>query len=88
MMASCMVYETDGSPARHDGVFKALKKRTENKQSNGECLRREDGFSQTHSFAVSSAMLSPAFVAEKVECVETRALLGDLRQPHSQLLAA
>ena len=34
-----------------------------------------------------ASILTAAFVAEKVESVATRALLGDLRRPHSRLFA-
>jgi len=87
-MASCMVFETGRWPARQDGTLQALQKGTDNQQINGERLRKVDYFTQTHSFAVSSTILNPAFLASEVTCRETRDLLGDMRQPHSQLLAA
>jgi hypothetical protein len=87
-MDSCMVFETGRWPARQDGTLQALQKGTDNQQINGERLRQADAFSQTHSFAVSSTILNPAFLAREVTCRETRDLLDDMRQPHSQLLAA
>ena len=34
-----------------------------------------------------ASILTAAFVAEKVASVESKALLGDLRRPHSRLFA-
>ena len=65
-MDSCMVFETGRWPARQDGTLQALQKGADNQQINGERLCKADYFRQTHSFAVSSTILDPAFLASKV----------------------
>jgi len=51
-------------------------------------LLQADYFDQMNVFPLPSTMLTPDFVAANVESAETKALLRDLRQPASQLLAA
>jgi hypothetical protein len=62
------VFETGRWPARQDGTLQALYKLTDKKQINGKCLGKADSFTQTHIFAVSSTILTPNFLAEKVTC--------------------
>ena len=56
-----------------------------NSQQN---LLKGDSFEQNSVCRLPASILTAAFVAEKVENEETRELLGDLRRPHSRLLAA
>jgi hypothetical protein len=50
-------------------------------------LLKPDYFYQTHAFPLSPSILTPTFVTDKVTHPATRALLRDLRQPHSNLMA-
>ena len=50
-------------------------------------LLKPDEFRQNMVCHLPTSILTAAFVAEKVVSEETRALLGDLRRPHSRLLA-
>ena len=44
-------------------------------------------FNQNMVCHLPTSILTAAFVVDKVASKETRALLGDLRRPHSRLLA-
>jgi hypothetical protein len=44
-------------------------------------------FDQNMVCPLPASILTATFVADKVASEETRALLGDLRRPHSRLLA-
>jgi hypothetical protein len=50
-------------------------------------LLKWDRFTQNMVCHLPDSILTATFVAEKVESEETRVLLGDLRRPHSRLLA-
>ena len=50
-------------------------------------LLKADYFNQNMVCPLPASILTATFVADKVVSEETRALLGDLRRPHSQLLA-
>ena len=50
-------------------------------------LLKADKFDQNIVCQLPTSILTATFVAEKVVSEETRALLGDLRRPHSRLLA-
>ena len=50
-------------------------------------LLKADYFYQNSVCHLPTSILTATFVAEKVVSEETRALLGDLRRPHSRLLA-
>jgi hypothetical protein len=50
-------------------------------------LLEADEFYQNMVCHLPTSILTATFVAEKVVSEETRALLGDLRRPHSRLLA-
>lgn len=50
-------------------------------------LLKADLFRQNMVCHLPSSILTAKFVADKVVSEETRALLGDLRRPHSRLLA-
>ena len=70
-----------------DGTLQTLSKKNENEESKKVFLLERESFIQTHFFPLSSSILTPEFVAEYVGHPETQALLSDLRQPHSQLVA-
>ena len=55
-----------------------------NSQQN---LLEADEFSQNMVCHLPTSILTAKFLADKVVSEETRALLGDLRRPHSRLLA-
>ena len=50
-------------------------------------LLKADGFKQNMVCHLPTSILTAKFVVDKVVSKETRALLGDLRRPHSRLLA-
>ena len=50
-------------------------------------LLKPDEFRQNMVCHLPTSILTAKFVADKVVSEETRALLGDLRRPHSRLLA-
>ena len=50
-------------------------------------LLEADSFDHNMVCHLPTSILTAAFVADKVASEETRALLGDLRRPHSRLLA-
>ena len=50
-------------------------------------LLEADTFYQNMACHLPNSILTAAFVVDKVVSEETRALLGDLRRPHSRLLA-
>ena len=50
-------------------------------------LLKADNFNHNMVCHLPTSILTAAFVADKVVGEETRALLGDLRRPHSRLLA-
>ena len=50
-------------------------------------LLKADYFEQNMVCHLPTSILTAKFVVEKVVSEETRALLGDLRRPHSRLLA-
>ena len=50
-------------------------------------LLKADSFNQNMVCHLPASILTAKFVVDKVESEETRALLGDLRRPHSRLLA-
>ena len=51
-------------------------------------LLKADRFDQIMVCHLPTSILTAKFVVDKVVSKETRALLGDLRRPHSNLLAA
>jgi hypothetical protein len=50
-------------------------------------LLDDDSFIQNMACHLPASILTATFVVDKVVSKETRALLGDLRRPHSRLLA-
>ena len=74
-------------PDLEDGTLQLSSKRVEKDQNKQNLLLDTDMFNQNQVFSLSSSILTPAFVEEKVEEVATKAVLNDLRLPHSQLLA-
>ena len=50
-------------------------------------LLQAERFEQNMVCHLPTSILTAKFVADKVVSEETRALLGDLRRPHSRLLA-
>ena len=50
-------------------------------------LLKADEFRQNMVCHLPTSILTAKFVVDKVVSEETRALLGDLRRPHSRLLA-
>ena len=50
-------------------------------------LLEDDCFKQNMVCHLPTSILTAKFVVDKVVSEETRALLGDLRRPHSRLLA-
>ena len=50
-------------------------------------LLEADFFVQNMACHLPTSILTATFMAKKVKNKETRALLGDLRRPHSRLLA-
>ena len=50
-------------------------------------LLKDDYFEQNMACHLPTSILTATFVVDKVVSEETRALLGDLRRPHSRLLA-
>ena len=50
-------------------------------------LLKPDEFRQNMACHLPTSILTAKFVVKKVKNKETRALLGDLRRPHSRLLA-
>ena len=50
-------------------------------------LLKADKFRQNMVCHLPASILTATFMADKVVSEETRALLGDLRRPHSHLLA-
>jgi hypothetical protein len=50
-------------------------------------LLKADTFNQNMVCHLPTSVLTATFVADKVVSEETRARLGDLRRPHSRLLA-
>ena len=50
-------------------------------------LLKADSFNQNMVCHLPTSILTATFVVDKVVSEETRALLGDLRRPHSRLLA-
>ena len=50
-------------------------------------LLKAGTFNQNMVCHLPTSILTATFVADKVVSEETRALLGDLRRPHSRLLA-
>ena len=50
-------------------------------------LLKPDEFRQNMACHLPTSILTAKFVVDKVVSEETRAILGDLRRPHSRLLA-
>merc|ERR1719469_1370236 len=84
MMDGCMVL-SENLGALQDGALQTLSEMTGNDE---ELLLKPDFFSQNQVISLSNNILTPTFVTEKVSNPTTQALLHDLRQPPSQLLAA
>ena len=56
-------------------------------QGNPEQLLEDDYFTEQHSFPVPSKLLTAAFVRKHVRDSKKKAVLLDMKQPHSDLLA-
>ena len=82
----CMIF-SGSQPDLEDGTLQLSSKRVEKDQNKENRILEKDYFEQNQVFSLSSSILTPAFVEEKVEEVATKAVLNDLRLPHSQLLA-
>jgi hypothetical protein len=87
-MDGCLVF-SGSLPEMADGKLEVLPQRPGNDQTTQARLCKADYFyQQSGVFPISSDILTPVFVAEKVKEAETRAVLGDLRQPRTKLFGA
>ena len=82
----CMIF-SGSQPDLEDGTLQLSSKRVEKDQKKANLLLEKDYFNENQVFSLDSSILTPAFVKDKVKEAATKAVLNDLRLPHSQLIA-